>query len=120
MRRALALAAAALGLVVPAGAGAASADSLAPATAPPHWLPPEAVDFNHWLPFDKAGLYRALGTDRAGVWRQLRDDHHTLAELVVARGDKPETVCRRTGRAVARPRQRGCVSQRCRTARCAC
>ncbi len=91
MRRALVLALVALGLVVPV-AGGASADSLAPRTAPPHWLPPEAWVYNHWLPFDEARLYRALGTDRAGVWRQLRDDRHTLAELVVARDEKPETV----------------------------
>jgi Tol biopolymer transport system component/plastocyanin len=65
---------------------AASNDSLAPANAPPHWLPPEPWVYNHWLPFDEERLYALLGTDRAGVWRQLRDDHHTLAELAVARG----------------------------------
>src|SRR5689334_1768015 len=92
MRRALALAVVALGLAVPATAGAASPDSLAPKNAPPHWLPPEAWVYNHWLPFDEQRLYAALGTDRAGVWRQLRDDHHTLAELVVARGSTPAAV----------------------------
>jgi len=82
MRRALALAVVALGLAVPATAGAASPDSLAPRTAPPHWLPPEAWVYNHWLPFDEQRLYDALGTDRAGVWRQLRDDWARTAERV--------------------------------------
>ena len=95
MRRALALVVVALGLAVPATACAASPDSLAPKTAPPHWLPPEAWVYNHWLPFDEQRLYDALGTDRAGVWRQLRDDHRTLAQLVVARGEAPAAVAAR-------------------------
>lgn len=92
MRRALALALVAAGLIAPAAAGAASADSLAPKTAPPHWLPPEAWVYNHWLPFDEARLYAALHTDRAGVWRQLRDDRQTLAQLLEARGESPQAV----------------------------
>src|SRR3982751_3290936 len=58
-----------------------SADSDAPASAPAHWLPPEAWVYNHWLPYDEARLYAALHTDRAGVWRQLRGEPHQLGHV---------------------------------------
>ena len=55
-----------VGLLAPvAGAGAASTDSEAPATAPPHWLPPEAWVYNHWMPYDEGRLYRLLRITRA-------------------------------------------------------
>src|SRR6185503_4051893 len=63
-----------------------SADSDAPASAPAHWLPPEAWVYNHWLPYDEARLYRLLGITRVGLWQQLRDDHRTLAELAARHG----------------------------------
>src|SRR5215204_2829798 len=58
-----------------------SADSDAPASAPAHWLPPEAWVYNHWLPYDETRLYRLLGITRVGLWEQLRDDRRTLAQL---------------------------------------
>ena len=64
----------------------ASFDSLAPAGAPAHWLPPEAWVYNHWLPYDEGRLYALLGVTRGDIWRQLRDDHHNLAELASAHG----------------------------------
>src|SRR4051794_3558280 len=72
------------------GASAHSEDSLAPAGAPPHWLPPAPWVYNHWLPFDERRLYRLLRVDRGDVWQQLRDDRHTLAELAARRG-RPDT-----------------------------
>src|SRR3954469_2602875 len=63
-----------------------SADSDAPASAPAHWLPPEAWVYNHWLPYDEARLYRLLGITRVGLWQQLRDDRRTLAELAARHG----------------------------------
>jgi Tol biopolymer transport system component len=85
MRRALVLALAALACA-PAAAGAKSTDSLAPAHAPPHWLPPEPWVYNHWLPYDEGRLYRLLRADRAAVWQQLRDDRRNLAQLGRRRG----------------------------------
>src|SRR3954470_14816922 len=67
-------------------ARATSFDSLAPATAPPHWLPPEPWVYNHWLPFDEGRLYAVLHVDRGDVWQQLRDDHRTLAQLARRHG----------------------------------
>jgi Tol biopolymer transport system component len=64
----------------------ASFDSLAPAQAPAHWLPPEDWVYNHWLPYDEGRLYALLGVTRGDIWRQLRDDRHTLAELARAHG----------------------------------
>jgi Tol biopolymer transport system component len=64
----------------------ASFDSLAPARAPAHWLPPEDWVYNHWLPYDEGRLYALLGVTRGDIWRQLRDDHHTIAELAAKHG----------------------------------
>jgi Tol biopolymer transport system component/plastocyanin len=64
----------------------ASFDSLAPADAPAHWLPPEAWVYNHWLPYDEGRLYALLGVTRGDIWRQLRDDRHNLAELARVHG----------------------------------
>lgn len=64
----------------------ASFDSLAPARAPAHWLPPEDWVYNHWLPYDEGRLYALLGVTRGDIWRQLRDDHHTIAELAAEHG----------------------------------
>jgi hypothetical protein len=69
-----------------APACATSFDTLAPATAPPHWLPPEPWVYNHWLPFDERRLYAVLRVDRGDVWQQLRDDHRTLAQLARRHG----------------------------------
>jgi Tol biopolymer transport system component/plastocyanin len=63
-----------------------SADSDAPASAPAHWLPPEAWVYNHWLPYDETRLYRLLGITRVGLWEQLRDDHRTVAQLAARHG----------------------------------
>jgi Tol biopolymer transport system component/plastocyanin len=68
------------------GVAKASFDSLAPASAPAHWLPPEDWVYNHWLPYDEGRLYALLGVTRGDIWRQLRDDHHNLAELARAHG----------------------------------
>ncbi len=66
----------------------ASFDSLAPAGAPAHWLPPEDWVYNHWLPYDEGRLYALLGVTRGDIWRHLRDDRHTIAELAAAHGWK--------------------------------
>src|SRR4051794_653882 len=63
-----------------------SPDSDAPASAPAHWLPPEAWVYNHWLPYDETRLYRLLGITRVGLWEQLRDDRRTLAQLAARHG----------------------------------
>jgi Tol biopolymer transport system component len=63
-----------------------SPDDLAPADAPPHWLPPEPWVYNHWLPYDEQRLYRVLGIGRNALWQQLRDDHRTLAQLAARHG----------------------------------
>jgi Tol biopolymer transport system component len=63
-----------------------SPDDLAPAAAPPHWLPPEPWVYNHWLPYDEQRLYRVLGITRDTLWQQLRDDHRTLAQLAARHG----------------------------------
>ncbi|MCU0314450.1 MAG: hypothetical protein MUC84_10380 [Solirubrobacteraceae bacterium] len=63
-----------------------SPDSLAPASAPAHWLPPEPWVYNHWLPYDETRLYRLLGITRSELWLQLRDDRRTLAQLAARRG----------------------------------
>ncbi len=76
-----------VGLLAPvAGAGAASTDSEAPATAPPHWLPPEAWVYNHWIPYDEGRLYRLLRITRSDLWQQLRDDRRNVAGLARRRG----------------------------------
>ncbi len=77
--------------LAPAAAGAKtivthSPDSLAPAGAPAHWLPPEAWVYNHWVPYDEGRLYALLHIDRAQLWQQLRDDHRTLAQLAARHG----------------------------------
>src|SRR3954470_9248062 len=69
-------------------ARATSFDSLAPKTAPPHWLPPEPWVYNHWLPFDERRLYRLGKFDRGDLWRQLRDDHRTVWQLAARHGWK--------------------------------
>jgi Tol biopolymer transport system component len=84
-RRVAVLAAAAV-LAPAATAGAASTDSEAPATAPPHWLPPEAWVYNHWVPYDEGRLYRLLRITRADLWQQLRDDRRNVAQLARRRG----------------------------------
>ena len=69
-----------------ADARAASTDSEAPATAPPHWLPPEAWVYNHWIPYDEGRLYRLLRIERSDLWQQLRDDRRNVAGLARRRG----------------------------------
>ncbi len=82
------LVAGALALLPAAGLAAPpkSPDSLAPANAPAHWLPPEAWVYNHWLPYDERRLYRTLKITRQELWQQLRDDRRTLAQLAARRG----------------------------------
>src|SRR3954454_22314861 len=75
-------------LALAPAAHAESFDSLAPKTAPPHWLPPEPWVYNHWLPFDEHRLYRLGGFDRGDLWRQLRDDHRTVWQLAARHGWK--------------------------------
>jgi len=89
----VALLVAVLGVTVSAAAGLKkivthSPDSLAPKTAPAHWLPPEAWVYNHWLPYDEARLYKVVGITRNELWQQLRDDHRTLAQLAAKHGWK--------------------------------
>src|SRR3954447_25894763 len=67
-----------------------SSDSDAPATAPAHWLPPEAWVYNHWLPYDETRLYALLGITRVGLWMQLRDDHRALAQRAARQGWRSE------------------------------
>jgi hypothetical protein len=91
LRRRSVVALAALALLAgPAAAQVAapphSPDDLAPADAPPHWLPPEPWVYNHWLPYDEQRLYRVLGITRNALWQQLRDDHRTLAQLAAEHG----------------------------------
>ncbi len=89
----LVLLAAVFGVVVSATAGPKkivthSPDSLAPKTAPAHWLPPEAWVYNHWLPYDETRLYKVVGITRNKLWQQLRDDKRTLAQLAAKHGWK--------------------------------
>src|SRR3954471_9998237 len=77
-----------LALALPGAAQARSFDSLAPKTAPPHWLPPEPWVYNHWLPFAEQRLYRMGHFDRGDLWRQLRDDHRTVWQLAARHGWK--------------------------------
>lgn len=87
-----------LGLVASAAAATKkivthSPDSLAPESAPAHWLPPEAWVYNHWLPYDETRLYRVVGITRNELWQQLRDDKRTLAQLAARKGWKdPEKL----------------------------
>src|SRR3954470_1211335 len=75
-------------LALAPAAHATSFDSLAPKTAPPHWLPPAAWVYNHWLPFGEQRLYRLWHFDRGDLWRQLRDDHRTVWQLAARHGWK--------------------------------
>src|SRR4051794_33379678 len=88
MRNRMAIAVLLGALAVASPASATSFDSLAPASAPAHWLPPEPWVYNHWLPFDERRLYRLAHIDRGDLWRQLRDDRRTLAQLAARHGWK--------------------------------
>ncbi len=100
------LVAGALALLPAAGLAAPpkSPDSLAPANAPAHWLPPEAWVYNHWLPYDEDRLYRTLKISRQELWQQLRDDRRTLAQLAARRGWRDP---RRLAAALVAPRAAG-------------
>jgi hypothetical protein len=67
-------------------------DSLAPAGAAHNWLPAEEWVYRHWIPFDEQVLKVALGLKRRDLEAYLYNDHHTLAELAVARGVDPERL----------------------------
>jgi hypothetical protein len=67
-------------------------DSLAPAGAAHNWLPGEEWVYRHWIPFDEQVLKLALGLQGRELEAYLYNDHHTLAELAVARGVHPEQL----------------------------
>src|SRR3954447_22944114 len=75
-------------LALAPAAYATSFDSLAPKTAPPHWLPPAAWVYNHWLPFGEQRLYRLWDFARGALWRKRRDDHRTVWQLAARHGWK--------------------------------
>ncbi|MDO9356264.1 MAG: hypothetical protein Q7T55_21380 [Solirubrobacteraceae bacterium] len=49
----------------------------------------------HWLPFDEREAEVALGLERGQLAAFLYDDHHTIAQLAVARGIDFETLVAR-------------------------
>lgn len=112
MLRRVLLALAATAILAPATAGAASSDSLAPANAPPHWLPPEAWVYNHWLPYDEGRLYRLLRITRVQLWQDLRDDRQPLMDLARRRGWRSATAL---ATALLAPRRAGLTPSRYRT-----
>src|SRR4051812_17397691 len=73
----------------------ASQDSMAPAGAPPHWLPADRWVMEHWIPFEESELYRLLGVSHYDVWRWLRDDTRNLAELAFRQGWDPAMLADR-------------------------
>jgi hypothetical protein len=71
-------------------------DSLAPPSADHRWLPREQWVTHHWLPYDERRLLRVLQTSRGQLLEWLRDDrHHTLEQLVRARGLRVGSVAER-------------------------
>ena len=71
-------------------------DSLAPPSADHRWLPREQWVTHHWLPYDERRLFHVLQMSRGQLLEWLRDDrHHTLEQLVRARGLRVSGVAER-------------------------